>query len=208
MPLLILPTRRRQRAPLIAWAIDTAKRVADAVTADISAKATEPDPDDLSQLVSEHGESIYRVALSVVRDPALAEDVAQDTLVKAWLALPTFRGESSLKSWVLRIARNTAISTIRTRRSVVMDPFMMPEETSHTERSVERKVETNEAMEDFVDALGELDDLSRSVVILRDVEGLSYDEISEVLDVPLSTVKTRLMRARRRLGSALEEWAP
>ena len=208
MPLLILPTRQRQRAPLIAWAIETAKRVVETVSGDASVKANEPDPDDLSQLVAEHGESIYRVALSVVRDPALAEDVAQDTLVKAWLALPTFRGESSLKSWVLRIARNTAISTIRTRRSVVMDPFMMPEEASAADRSVERKVETNEAMEDFVGALGELDDLSRSVVILRDVEGLSYDEISEVLDVPLSTVKTRLMRARRRLGSALEEWAP
>ncbi len=207
MPLLILPPRRRQRVPLIVWAIETAKRVAETVARE-SAASKEPDPDDLAQLVAEHGESIYRVALSVVRDPALAEDVAQDTLVKAWLALPTFRGESSLKSWVLRIARNTAISTIRTRRSVVMDPFTMPEESSVSDRSVERKVETNEAMEDFVGALGELDDLSRSVVILRDVEGLTYDEISEILDVPLSTVKTRLMRARRRLGSALEEWAP
>ena len=205
-PLLFLSPRRRRRAPLIVWAIETAKRVAQAVAGDTS--EAEPDPDDLSRLVAEHGESIYRVALSVVRDPALAEDVAQDTLVKAWLALPTFRGESSLKSWVLRIARNTAISTIRTRRSVVMDPFTMPEESTAVDRSVENKVETNEAMADFVGALGELDDLSRSVVILRDVEGLTYDEISEILDVPLSTVKTRLMRARRRLGSALEEWAP
>lgn len=205
MPLLFL-SPRRPRAPLIVWAIETAKRVARTVSGE--APASEPDPDDLSRLVAEHGESIYRVALSVVRDPALAEDVAQDTLVKAWLALPTFRGESSLKSWVLRIARNTAISTIRARRSVVMDPFMMPEESSVADRTVERKVESNEAMVDFVGALGDLDDLSRSVVILRDVEGLAYDEIAEILDVPLSTVKTRLMRARRRLSSALEEWAP
>ncbi len=206
MPLLFLPPPRRQRVPLIVWAVETAKRVARTVAGEPA--AAEPNPDDLSSLVAEHGESIYRVALSVVRDPALAEDVAQDTLVKAWLALPTFRGESSLKSWVLRIARNTAISTIRARRSVVMDPFLMPEESTAADRSVERKVETNEAMGDFVGALGELDDLSRSVVILRDVEGLPYEEIAEILDVPLSTVKTRLMRARRRLGSALQEWAP
>jgi len=167
-----------------------------------------PDPDELSALVAEHGESIYRVALSVVRDPGLAEDIAQETLVKAWIALPTFRGEASLKSWVLRIARNTAISTLRARRSVLMDPFTMPEEAQPVERSVERRVENRAAMGDFVAALNELDDLSRSCIVLRELEGLSYDEISQVLDVPLSTVKTRLLRGRRRLGLVLEEWAP
>ncbi|MGI9610889.1 MAG: RNA polymerase sigma factor [Acidimicrobiia bacterium] len=198
--------RPRRRGLLLAWAIETAQRVLDTARGQSSSKT--PDPDDLSALVSAHGESIYRVCLSVVRDASLAEDVAQDTLVKAWLALPTFRGESSLKSWVLRIARNTAISTIRSNRMIVMDPFTMPEEEPRADGSVERKVENREAMQDFVVALGELDDLSRSVVVLREIEGLPYDEIADVLDVPLSTVKTRLMRARKRLGSALEEWAP
>ncbi len=200
-------TRPPQRGLLVAWAIETAKRVADTVRSH-TAPVQEPNPDDLSALVVAHGDSIYRVALSVVRDKALAEDIAQDTLVKAWLALPTFRGESSLKSWVLRIARNTAISTIRANRMVAMDPFTMPEEENRGDGSVERKVENREAMHDFVVALGELDDLSRSVVVLREIEGLPYDEIADVLDVPLSTVKTRLMRARKRLGSALQEWAP
>jgi RNA polymerase sigma-70 factor (ECF subfamily) len=199
---------RRNRGLLIAWAIETAKRVADTVHAAVESAAESPNPDDLSALVLEHGDSIYRVALSVVRDSALAEDIAQDTLVKAWLALPTFRGESSLKSWVLRIARNTAISTIRANRMVVMDPFTMPEGEPPRDGTVERKVENREAMQDFVVALSELDDLSRSVVVLREIEGLAYEEIAEVLDVPLPTVKTRLMRARKRLGSALEEWAP
>ncbi len=209
MPFLFTMPRRVRRRLVIGWAVETVKRVAQAASEHVAAaKDAEPDPDDLSALVAEHGDSIYRVALSVVRDPALAEDIAQDTLVKAWLALPTFRGEASLKSWVLRIARNTAISTLRSRRAVVMDPFTMPEETIAPERSVEKRVENREAMDDFVVALNDLDDLSRSVVVLRELEGLAYDEIAQVLDVPLSTVKTRLLRARRRLGSVLEEWAP
>ncbi len=164
------------------------------------------DPEELHQLVVEHGDAIYRLALSVVRDKSLAEDIAQETLIKAWLALPTFRGDSSLRGWVLRITHNTAISTIRRRRAVVIDPHDMPETPIKVERSVESRVQGEIVMDDFVEALDLLDDLSRSIVVLRELEGLSYDEISEVLDVPLPTVKTRLLRARRKLGAALREW--
>ena len=100
------------------------------------------DPKDLHDLVVDHGEAVYRLALSVVRDAALAEDVAQDTLLKAWLALPTFRGEASLRSWIMRIAHNTTISTLRTRRALVMDPHDLPERTTSPEKSVDRRVES------------------------------------------------------------------
>lgn len=168
--------------------------------------ANEGDPEELHNLVVEHSEAVYRLALSVVRDQALAEDVAQDTMVKAWLALPTFRGDSSLRSWIMRIAHNTAISMLRTRRAAVTDPSEMPETAAPSERTVERKVEADEAMGAFVSALDLLDDLSRSIVVLREVEGMAYDEIARVLNVPLPTVKTRLLRARRKLSAALREW--
>lgn len=164
------------------------------------------DPEELHQLVVEHGDAVFRLALSVVRDKSLAEDIAQEALIKAWLALPTFRGDSSLRGWLLRITHNTAISTIRRRRAVVIDPHDMPEAPIKVERSVESRVQNEVVMNDFVEALDLLDDLSRSIVVLRELEGLSYDEIGEVLDVPLPTVKTRLLRARRKLGAALREW--
>ena len=164
------------------------------------------DPEDLHNLVVEHGDAIYRLALSLVRDRSLAEDVAQETLVKAWLALPSFRGDSSLRGWVLRIAHNTAISTLRQRRAVVIDPHELPEAETRPERSVESSVQSGAVLEEFVQALDLLDELSRSIVVLRELEGLAYDEIAEVLDVPMPTVKTRLLRARRRLGAALEDW--
>ena len=164
--------------------------------------------DALHDLVVEHGEAVYRMAMSVVRDRALAEDVAQETLMKAWLALPNFRGDSPLRGWILRIARNTAISTLRQRKALPIDPTELPEAPVHSERSVESKVQSGLAMEEFVAALDTLDELSRSVVVLREIEGLTYDEISDVLSVPLPTVKTRLLRARRRLSLALEDWQP
>lgn len=165
------------------------------------------DPEELHRLVVEHGDAIYRLALSVVRDPSLAEDIAQETLVKAWLALPSFRGDSSLRGWVLRIAHNTAISTLRTRRAVVIDPQEMPESETRPDRSVESRVQSDAVMSEFIDALDTLDELSRSIVVLRELEGLSYEEIADVLNVPMPTVKTRLLRARRRLGAALREWS-
>ena len=185
-----------------------ADSTARAATVETPAAEASPggDPEELHKLVTEHGDAVYRLALSIVRDSALAEDIAQDTLVKAWLALPTLRSETSLRSWVLRIAHNTAISTIRTRKAVVVDPHEMPEESTSPEGSVENRVQSGEVVNEFVAALDTLDDLSRSIVVLRELEGLSYDEIAELLDIPLPTVKTRLLRSRRKLGAALRQW--
>ncbi len=158
----------------------------------------------LEELMTEHAEAAYRVALSVTRDPDLAQDVTQDAMLKAWQALPTFRGDSPLRNWVLRITHNTAISALRKRREVLQDPFEMPEQ--EVGRSVERQAHGRLALDAFEAALGELDELTRSIVVLREVESLSYDEIADLLDVPLPTVKTRLLRARRQLAAALEGW--
>ncbi len=166
----------------------------------------QPDPEELRLLVTEHGDAIYRLAVSIVRDAPLAEDIAQEVLIKAWTALPTLRDRRALRSWVLRIAHNTSISTLRARRALVVDPIDLPEPAMVPEHSVESTVQGSVVMDDFTEALNQLDDLSRSIVVLRELEGLSYDEIAEVLGVPLPTVKTRLLRARRRLGAAMRGW--
>lgn len=208
MDALALPVRLGRRTPP-AWVVSvnlvttTPPASPDPVTVSGVTDARD-DGEDLRLLVTEHSEAIYRVALSIVRDSALAEDVTQDTLIKAWQALPSFRGDSSLKSWVLRIAHNTAISTLRRRRDVLHDPVEMPEQT--TGETVEQRVQHRAALADFEAALDRLDDLSRSIVVMRELEHMSYDDIAEALDIPLPTVKTRLLRARRTLASALGEW--
>ena len=162
----------------------------------------------LAELTRRHADAVYRVALSVTRSHEMAEDVAQDALLKAWQALPSFRSEAPLKNWLLRITHNTAISALRRRRDVHVDPAEIPEAPAPPHTTVEARVEAGLSIDAFGDALSRLDDLSRAVVVLREVEGLSYEEIAHVLDVPLPTVKTRLLRARRMLATALEGWRP
>lgn len=161
---------------------------------------------DMAELVAEHSDAVYRVALSVTRDPTLAEDVAQDALIKAWNNLGQYRGEAPLKNWILRITHNTAISALRRRREETRDPVDLPEQASHW--SIESQVQNSLALDRFALALDDLDEVSRSIVVLREVEGLSYDEICQTLDLTLPTVKTRLLRARRQLAIALEGWRP
>ncbi len=208
MDALALPFRLGRRTSAV-WSVPVTLVNSTPSTTPDAGAVTQPDParddaEDLRLLVAEHSEAIYRVALSIVRDSALAEDVTQDTLIKAWQALPSFRGDSSLKSWVLRIAHNTAISTLRRRRDVLHDPTEMPEQV--TGETVEQRVQHRAALADFEAALDRLDDLSRSIVVMRELEHMSYDDIAEALDIPLPTVKTRLLRARRTLANALGEW--
>lgn len=150
-------------------------------------------------LVHEHSPAMYRLALSIVRDHSLAEDVVQDAMMKAWQALDTFRGDSSPRTWLLRITHNTAISALRKRRDDITPPEHLPERPSPHASVEERAVLQADAHEIWT-ALRKLDQLSRTIVVLREVDQMSYDEIAEVLDLPVGTVRTRLFRARQQLS--------
>jgi RNA polymerase sigma-70 factor, ECF subfamily len=160
---------------------------------------------ELEQALAELGPSIYRVAYSVVRDAALAEDAAQETMIRVWTNIGRFRGDSSLRVWVLRIAHNVSISMLRKRRDRVTDPHDLSEEAPPS-GGPDRAAEGRAMISDLWQSLDELDPLSRSVVVLREVELMSYEDIADALDIPLPTVKTRLFRARRQLASKLEAW--
>jgi RNA polymerase sigma-70 factor (ECF subfamily) len=155
-------------------------------------------------VVDEYGPAVYRLARSIVRDDALADDVTQETFIKVWRQLDTFRGDGSMRAWVLRIAHNTAVSTLRRIRDSAMPPDQLPARADPV--GVHRVVEGRAALDELRDALDGLDDVSAAAVVLREVEGLSYDEIAEALAVPLPTVKTRLLRARRQLRVSMQEW--
>jgi RNA polymerase sigma-70 factor (ECF subfamily) len=160
----------------------------------------------LTQLIDEHASAVYHVAFGVLRDPQLAEDVVQETMIKAWRSLGEFRGESSTRTWVLRIARNTAIDALRRRRERSVAPAdLQHDEDGSTVDDPARRAEGRAEVELLRAALASLDELSRTIVVLREVEGLSYQEIADTLEVPIATVKTRLLRARRALDSALRD---
>lgn len=143
---------------------------------------------------------MYRVALSLMRDHSLAEDVVQESMMKAWQALDGFRGESSVKTWLLRITHNTAISALRKRRDDLMSPYELPEQA--TAGSVEDEAVIQADAHEIWRALRQLDELSRTIVVLREVDQMSYEEIADVLELPVGTVRTRLFRARQQLTKA------
>ncbi len=155
----------------------------------------------VAELVDLHADAIYRVALSVVRDPSLAEDVVQETIVKAWQSMGSFRGDGSMRSWVLSIAHNTAVSSLRRTRERATDPRLLPD--AEDPLGVERHSEGRADLRLLAAALETLDPVSRSIVVLRDVEGMAYQQIADALGVALPTVKTRLLRARRELQRAV-----
>ena len=177
-----------------------------AIAADNVETASAPTAESvLAELLELHVDSMYRLARSIVREATLAEDVVQESLIRAWQAAASFRGDASMRSWALRITHNTAISMLRKRREELRDPALLPD-TVDVQSGLDRRVQGRLMLDDLWQALDTLDPLSRTITVLREVEGMTYEEISATLEVALPTVKTRLFRARRQLAGTLEQW--
>lgn len=160
-------------------------------------------PEGLEELVASHGALIYRLAAAIVHDHALAEDVVQDVIIKAWHSLPTQGGDVTTR-WLRTVTRNTAIDLLRRRR---FDDFTR-EPHSHTSRepSTDRIVESRQHLEALWAALAGLDPDARTMLVLHETEGLTYDEVADLLGTTPSAVKAKLYRARHTLRQQLKEW--
>ncbi|MCB1256996.1 MAG: sigma-70 family RNA polymerase sigma factor [Microthrixaceae bacterium] len=160
---------------------------------------------ELELMIAEFSPLVYHVAFGILHDPGLAEDAVQETMIKAWRHRSEFRGDSSFKTWIVRIGRNTAIDSLRRRRDHITSAGEVPETADQNANSdIERLAEGRDDMVELARALETLDELSRTIIVLREVDSMSYQEIAEALEVPVSTVKTRLLRARRTLQEMLE----
>jgi RNA polymerase sigma-70 factor (ECF subfamily) len=158
----------------------------------------------LRAAIDQHAAVVYRIALSIVRDPSLADDVVQETLIKAWRAAPLDADGLVPRAWMTKVARNTAISMLRTRREDPMADDRLPERASGVTPA--RTVEGRAALGELRTALDHLDQDARTLIVLREIDGMSYEEIAAAMDLPMPTVKTRLFRARQQLKRALEGW--
>lgn len=170
---------------------------------------------EIARLVDTYSPRIYRLGLKMLSNPQDAEDVLQNTFMKALQALPKFEGRSSLSTWLYRIAVNEALMSIR-RSKPELDAVVPNEEDNVEEillKSVtdwcclpESELMSSEAKDHLDKAVKMLPEKLRLVFILRDLEGLSIRETSEALDVTETTVKTRLLRARLKLREALSAY--
>ncbi|APT84206.1 sigma-70 family RNA polymerase sigma factor [Corynebacterium aquilae] len=162
-------------------------------------------------------DQLYGGALSMTRNPADAEDLVQDTFMKAYQAFDSFTPGTNLKAWMYRIMTNLYINSYRKKKR---QPSQMPTEeitdyqllatASHEStglESAEVAALKNLPNRQISDAFEALNDEYRMVVFYADVQGLSYKEIAEILDIPLGTVMSRLHRGRKQLREALKELA-
>ena len=162
--------------------------------------------------------SLYSAALRMTRNPSDAEDLVQETYLKAYRAFGSFQEGTNLKAWLYRILTNTFINSYRARRrrpeqtelDEVEDLYLYRRlgglEAVSAGRSAEEEVLEHFTEGEVKSAVESLPEAFRMAVLLADVEGFSYKEIAEILDVPIGTVMSRLHRGRRALQKALHDF--
>jgi RNA polymerase sigma-70 factor (ECF subfamily) len=171
-----------------------------------------------TELAMEHMGALYSAALRMTRNPSDAEDLVQETYLRAYRGFASFTEGTNLRAWLYRILTNTYINSYRAakRRPEIADVEDVEElylyhRLAPTDGTISRSAE-EEALASFTDdevkaAIESLPDAFRIAVLLADVEGFSYKEIAEITEVPIGTVMSRIHRGRRALQKALHDFA-
>jgi RNA polymerase sigma-70 factor (ECF subfamily) len=175
------------------------------------------DADACRLLVTRHQRSVHNLLARLLRDPAEAEDLAQETFVRAFRHLATFDPRYKFSSWLLRIARNAGIDALR-RRAPIALPLDGEEGRPGPAASIPapagedglKRLERQDLSRALEEALGRLRPEYRELVVLRYHEDLGYDEIAEITGLPLGTIKSWLHRARAEMAEILADrgWRP
>ena len=165
-------------------------------------------------LVRKYQHKVVKLVLRYVRNPAEAEDIAQEAFIKAYRALPQFRGDSAFYTWMYRIAINTAKNSLasRDRSPIAYDLDLTDPEESHSVQTKLQDPDTPEGMalteeirgivNSAIDALPEE---LKTAIVLRELDGLSYEEIAAAMECPVGTVRSRIFRAREVIDKRLRE---
>lgn len=163
-------------------------------------------------LVLKYQRKLARLLSRMVRDPAEIEDITQESFIKAYRALPQFRGESAFYTWLYRIAVNTAKNYLvaKGRRAPTTTEFNAEEAEGFEEAELLRDIATPDAelqtkqiAEAVNKAVEALPEELRTAITLREIEGLSYEEIAQMMDCPIGTVRSRIFRAREAIAEKI-----
>ncbi len=187
---------------------------AGATDAELAERAAKGDESAFERIMRQHNRLLFRTARSILKSDAEAEDALQEAYLRAWRALSTFRADSKLSTWLVRIVINEALGRLRGRKSAqviplesVMESFDRPTQESTEEDDPDRepdrlamRSQVRRLMEARIDLLPEA---FRTVFMLRAVEELSVEEVATALEIPETTVRTRFFRARSLLRESL-----
>lgn len=187
---------------------------ADDVDKDLVLKVQQGNKRAFDLLVLKYQRRIMRLLSRMISDPAEVEDVAQETFIKAYRALPQFRGDSSFYTWLYRIAINSARNwqAASRRRPLLMNEYenedgetFSLESTLTDKNTPESELISRQVATAIKAAINELAPELRTAILLREIEGLSYQEIAQTMDCPIGTVRSRIFRARETIAEQLRQ---
>ena len=171
---------------------------------DLIKKAAGGDMNAFEQLIEQYQGMVYNLALKLLCNPEDAADAAQDTLIKTYNSISSFNGKSRFSTWIYRVTYNVCLDRIRKTKRRTHELL--------NERIVDGGPTPQSALEDseraliIKDAINSLPPDQKTAIVMRDIDGFSYDEISEVLSCSLGTVKSRINRARLKLREILSDY--
>ena len=179
---------------------------------DLIRKAKQGDMLAFEELILKHEKIVYNLALRMMNHSEDAQDIAQEVFLKAYRSLANFDERSAFSTWLYRITHNTCIDEMRKRKG--KQTYSLEEELENEDGSMQRQVADAgatpeesllraEQKSEILQALDTLSEEHKAAVVLRDVKGLSYEEIAEILELSLGTVKSRINRARNQLKSEI-----
>lgn len=162
------------------------------------------------QLLDHYQKPVYHQALRLVGNPEDAADVTQEVFIKVWKHLPSFRGESSFSTWLYRLTDNAALDLIRREKKRRGDSSLDDEEGALTlpadpAPTPHQAIEQKELHQAVAEGLAQLSEEHRQVLVMREINGLSYEQIGSILDLSPGTVKSRIARARISLAKFLQK---
>lgn len=176
-------------------------------------KSANGDTHAFEELIAPYQQGIINYAYTMFKSREDAFDMAQETLIKAFVSISAFGGQSSFKTWLYKIATNVCLDEIRRRKRRIKTQSLVPDGENEAETEIadestspETLAQKNELKKAVLDAIGELEAEYRTVLSLRELAGMDYGEIARVMSLPLGTVKSRISRARGQLREKLSEF--
>lgn len=176
-------------------------------------RAKKGDVEAFEQLIGQYQKKVFNIALRMIGNPEDASELAQEVFIRIYRSLANFKEEASFSTWIYRITTNVCLDEIRKRKNT-HNTVSLDEEVSLEDGDVrmqvadhrptpEAVVERNEVQRMVQEAIGQLSEEHRTALVLRDIQGMSYEEISRITQCPEGTVKSRINRARQSLKEIL-----
>jgi RNA polymerase sigma-70 factor (ECF subfamily) len=182
------------------------------VDAELVARVQNGDKKAFDLLVLKYQRKIMRLLSRMIRDPAETEDVAQEAFIKAYRALPQFRGDSAFYNWLYRIAINTARNWLATNKRRPNTSSSVENEEGETfdqsdnltdNSTPESELASREIAQTVNRAIEDLPEELRNAIVMREIDGMSYEDIAQSMNCPIGTVRSRIFRAREAIATRL-----